>query len=76
MVVVVVDRPVDSGPCQEDEDADYAASDGGRVRDGRDGAIGLKEAVLMAEVSVPMVVLIVEAVVLMVTGTGCGRGYA
>lgn len=38
--------------------------------------MGLKEAVLMAEVSVPMVVLIVEAVVLMVTGTGCGRGYA
>lgn len=72
----MVDRPVDSGPCQEDEDADYAASDGGRVRDGRDGAIGLKEAVLMAEVSVPMVDAVVEAVVLMVTGTGCGRGYA
>lgn len=48
--MVVVDKLVDNRPCQEDENADYVAGDGGIAQDGGDADMGPKEAVLVAEV--------------------------
>lgn len=73
--IVVVDKLVGNRPCQEDENADYVAGDGGIAQDGGDAHMGPKEAVLVTEVrEEPVVVLIVEVVVLIVIGIECGRG--
>lgn len=48
--MVMVDKLVDNRPCQEDENADYVAGDGGIAQDGGDADMGPKEAVLVAEV--------------------------
>lgn len=48
--MVVVDRLVDNGPCQEDENVDYVAGDGDIAQDGGDANMGPKEAVFVAEV--------------------------
>lgn len=48
--MVMVDKLVGNRPCQEDENADYVAGDGGVAQDSGDAHMGLKEAVLVAEV--------------------------
>lgn len=39
-MVVMVDKLVDNCPCQEDENTDYVAGDGGIAQDGGDADMG------------------------------------